>query len=165
MDALGINLPGLIVQLVNFALLLLVLRLVLYKPVLKMLDQRRERIAESLQAADSMKQQAAAAETQVQEELAKARAEGQALIAAAQQNASRIQEDARTQAKTEADALVARARQEIELERDNAIARLRTEFADLAVSAAEKVINQSLDRSAHQRLIEETLSQSSFREN
>ena len=165
MDALGINLPGLIVQLVNFALLLLVLRLVLYKPILKMLDQRRERIAESLQAADSMKQQAAAAETQVQEELAKARAEGQALIAAAQQNASRIQEDARTQAKTEADALVARARQEIELERDNAIARLRSEFADLAVSAAEKVINQSLDRSAHQRLIEETLSQSSFREN
>ena len=165
MDALGINLPGLIVQLVNFALLLLVLRLVLYKPILKMLDQRRERIAESLQAADSMKQQAAAAETQVQEELAKARAEGQALIAAAQQNASRIQEDARTQAKTEADALVSRARQEIELERDNAIARLRSEFADLTVSAAEKVINQSLDRSAHQRLIEETLSQSSFREN
>ncbi len=165
MDALGINLPGLIVQLVNFTLLLFVLRLVLYKPILKMLDQRRERIAESLQAADSMKQQAAAAETQVQEELAKARVEGQALIAAAQQNASRIQEDARTQAKTEADALVARARQEIELERDNAIARLRSEFADLTVSAAEKVINQSLDRSAHQRLIEETLSQSSFREN
>jgi len=164
-DALGINLPGLIVQLVNFTLLLFVLRLVLYKPILKMLDQRRERIAESLQAADSMKQQAAAAETQVQEELAKARVEGQALIAAAQQNASRIQEDARTQAKTEADALVARARQEIELERDNAIARLRSEFADLTVSAAEKVINQSLDRSAHQRLIEETLSQSSFREN
>ncbi len=165
MDALGISVPGLIVQLVNFVLLLVLLRVFLYKPILRMLDQRRQRIAESLQAADSMKQQAAAAETQVQEELAKARAEGQTLITAAQQNAARIQEDARTQAKTEADALIARARQEIELERDNAIARLRSEFADLTVSAAEKVINQSLDRSAHQRLIEETLSQSSFREN
>jgi F-type H+-transporting ATPase subunit b len=164
-DALGISLPGLIVQLVNFVLLLVVLRIFLYKPILKMLDQRRQRIAESVQAADTMKAQAAAADAQVQEQLAQARAEGQALIAAAQQNAARVQEEAQTAARAEAEALIARARGEIELERDNAIASLRAEFADLTVAAAEKVINQSLDKSAHQRLIDEVLSQSSFRGN
>jgi len=50
------------------------------------------------------------------------------------------------------------------LERDQAIAELRREFADLAISAAERVINQSLDRNQHKRLIEETLAESSFRE-
>lgn len=165
MDALGINLPGLIVQLVNFVLLLVLLRLFLYKPVLRMLDQRRQRIADSMQAVDTMKEQAASAEKQVQEQLTQARAEGQALIAAAQQNAARVQEDARTAAKAEADGLIVRARGEIQLERDSAIASLRAEFADLAVAAAEKVIKQSLDKSAHQKLIDEVLQESSFRGN
>jgi len=65
----------------------------------------------------------------------------------------------------QAEALIERARGEIQLERDTAIAELRKEFADLTISAAEKVIGQSLDRTAHQRLIDEALAQSSFREN
>ena len=59
---------------------------------------------------------------------------------------------------------LARARNEIQLERDSAIADLRKEFADLTIAAAEKVINQSLDRNAHRRLIDEALAESSFRE-
>jgi F-type H+-transporting ATPase subunit b len=55
-----------------------------------------------------------------------------------------------------------RARAEIQQERDRAIADLRGEFADIAVSAAEKVINQSLDRQSHQRVIDETLAESNF---
>ena len=51
---------------------------------------------------------------------------------------------------------------EIQLERDRAIADLRGEFADITVTAAEKVINQSLDRQAHQRIIDETLAESNF---
>ena len=60
--------------------------------------------------------------------------------------------------------LLERARNEIQLERDQAVAVLRSEFADLTVSAAEKVIGQSLDRQAHQRLIDEVLAESTFRE-
>ena len=53
---------------------------------------------------------------------------------------------------------------EIQLERDSVIADLRREFADLTISAAEKVISQSLDRAQHRRLIDEALAESSFRE-
>ncbi len=60
--------------------------------------------------------------------------------------------------------MLERARTEIQLERDQAIAELRGEFADLTVSAAEKVIGQSLDRQAHQRLIDEVLAESTFKE-
>jgi F-type H+-transporting ATPase subunit b len=161
---LGINLPVLIAQLVNFTILLVVLRLVAWGPLTKMLDERRERIRESLSAADQAKAQVAESERQVQEQVESARREAQNLIAQAQEISNRIQADARTQAQADADATLARARNEIQLERDTAIAELRKEFADLTISAAEKVINSSLDRGQHRRLIDEALAQSSFRE-
>lgn len=161
---LGINLPVLVAQLVNFTVLLVVLRLVAWGPLTKMLDERRERIADSLSAADQAKAQVAESERQVQEQVEASRREAQALIGQAQEIAARIQADARTQAQADAEATLVRARNEIQLERDTAIADLRKEFADLTISAAEKVINQSLDRGQHRRLIEEALADSSFRE-
>jgi F-type H+-transporting ATPase subunit b len=161
---LGINLPVLLIQLVNFAFLLLVLRLTVYKPILKMLDERRTRIAEGLNAAERGREQAVEAERRAQEQIEAARREGQTIIQNAQQIAQRLQEEGRQQAQQQAEALLERARSEIQLERDSAITELRKEFADLTISAAEKVIGQSLDRGAHQRLIEQALAESTFRE-
>lgn len=165
MDQLGINLPGLISQLVNIVILLIVLRLLLYKPILKMLDDRKQRIQEGLSSADRAVERAAEAEREVQQRLEEGRREGQQHIAQAQEIANRIQADARQQAQSEAQTILERARSEIQLERDAAIAQLRREFADLTIFAAEKVIGQSLDKQAHQRLIDETLTDMSFREN
>ena len=162
--ALGINLPGLIAQIVNFGILLLLLRLVAYKPIMRMLDERRERIRESLATADRVRERETQAEREAKQALEAARQEGQALVGQAQQIAARIQGEARQQAQADSEALLARARNEIQLERDNAIAQLRREFADLTIAAAEKVIDQSLDKAAHQRLIEEVLAGSDFRE-
>ena len=164
MDELGLNLPVLVAQLVNFFLLLVLLRIFLYKPILEMLDRRKQRIQEGEQAAEQSKEQASQAETDVATQIEEARQQSQALVAQAQEASNRIQEDSRNQAKQEADLLLERARNEIQLERDQAVAVLRSEFADLTVSAAEKVIGQSLDRQAHQRLIDEVLAESTFRE-
>jgi F-type H+-transporting ATPase subunit b len=161
---LGINLPVLIAQIVNFTILLVILRLVAWGPLTKMLDERRERIAESLSAADQAKAQAAESGRLIEEQLDASRREGQAMVAQAQEVAARIQAEARSIAQADADALLGRARNEIQLERDQAIAELRKEFADLTIAAAEKVINESLDRNKHRRLIDEALAQSSFRE-
>ena len=164
MDELGLNIPVLGAQLVNFFLLLVVLRIFLYRPILDMLDRRAQRVREGLEAAEQSKEQAAQAEQQVAQQLDEARQQGQTLVVQAQETANRIQEEARGQARRESEAILERARNEIQLERDQAIAELRKEFADLTVSAAEKVIGQSLDRQAHQRLIDEALAESTFRE-
>lgn len=164
MDQLGINIPLLVAQVINFFVVLLALRFFLYRPVLNLLDRRAQRVREGLEAAEQSKEQAAQAEQQVAQQLEEARRQGQALIAQAQESANRIQEDARSQARRESEALLERARHEIQLERDQAIAELRREFGDLTVRAAEKVIGQSLDRRAHQRLIDEALAESTFRE-
>jgi F-type H+-transporting ATPase subunit b len=162
---LGINLPVLLGQLLSFTLLLIVLRLLVYKPVLKLLDERRERIQEGLNAADRGREQGEQAAREAQAQIEAARREGQQIIANAQQVAQRIQEEGRQQALQQQDAMLERARSEIQLERDSAISELRREFADLTISAAEKVIGQSLDRSAHQRLIDRAIAESTFREN
>jgi F-type H+-transporting ATPase subunit b len=162
LKTLGINLPSLLAQLINFTILLVVLYLLAYKPLLRMLDERRRRIQEGLESAEQAKERLARAEEDVATQMERSRQEGQALIGQAQQVAARIQEEARQQARADAEALLARARGEIQLERDSAIAHLRREFADITITAAEKVINQSLDRQAHQRLIEETLTESAL---
>ncbi len=164
MDELGLNVPVLVAQLVNFFILLVLLRMFLYRPILDMLDRRSQRIREGLEAADQSKEQAAQAEQEVARQLEEARRQGQSLIGQAQETANRLQEEARSQARREGEALLERARSEIQLERDQAIAELRREFGDLTVSAAEKVIGQSLDRQAHRRLIDEVLADSTFRE-
>ena len=163
MDALGINLPGLLAQLIGFAILLILLRFVAFKPFMRMMDERSRRVREGLEAAEQMKEQAGQADVQVQKRLEEARQEGQSLIGQAQQIASRLQDEARQQARTEGEALLARARNEIQLERDEAIVQIRRQFADLTITAAEKVIGQSLDKKAHERLIEEVLAESSFK--
>jgi F-type H+-transporting ATPase subunit b len=162
---LGINLPVLIGQTLSFTFLIVILRLLVYKPVLAMLDERRERIREGLNAADRGREQAVEAERAAQEQIEAARREGQNIVATAQQIAQRLQEEGRAQALQQQEVMLERARSEIQMERDAAISELRREFADLTITAAEKVIGQSLDRTAHQRLIDQALSESTFREN
>lgn len=161
-EALGLNLPQLIAQVANFFVLLVILRLTLYKPILKMLDERKQKIAEGLNAAEIARAEAASAQANIQAQLDSARKDGQEIVANAQNIATRIQADAREQAAKDREAALERARTEIQLERDQAISVLRSEFAGITVSAAEKVINQSLDRQAHQRIIDETLAESNF---
>ena len=160
MDKLGLNLPGLIAQFVNFGILLFILWRFVLPPVQRMLDERRQRIQQSLEAAERMKAQATETERMLEEQREEGRRQAQQIIGQAQEIARRIESDARTQAQADADALIVRARSEIQLERDSAIAELRREFADITVSAAEKVINQSLNRQQHRRLIDDVLASS-----
>ena len=161
-EALGINLPQLIAQVANFFVLLVILRFTLYKPILKMLDERRQKIAEGLNAAEIARAEAAQAQTNIQAQIDTARKDGQEIVAGAQAIAQRIQTEAREQSARDRETALERARSEIQMERDRAIAELRGEFADITVTAAERVIRQSLDRQTHQRIIDETLAESSF---
>ncbi|MEE9367145.1 MAG: F0F1 ATP synthase subunit B [Dehalococcoidales bacterium] len=157
---LGINVPVLLAQIVNVVILLVVLYFVAYKPVMRMLDQRSKRIKDSMEQADAIKEQAARAEEEVKKQLAAAGKEGQKRIAQAAQAGEEIREKTKQSARQEAEALIARARGEIQRERDEAISELRKEVADLTITAAEKVIDRSLDKKAHRELIDKVLEES-----
>ena len=160
MEGLGINLQLLIAQIINFLLLLGLLYMFAYKPILKMFDERANRIKESMDMTESVKQQAANAEEDARKRIEEAGKEGQEVIARAIKTGEEIKQKAEQDAKPEAEALIARARNEIQQERDEAITELRKEFTDLTISAAEKVIEQELDKEAHRQLIDKVLEES-----
>jgi F-type H+-transporting ATPase subunit b len=159
MGAIGIDWQVLLAQFVNFAILFGLLFILLYKPMRRTFDERSNRIKESMEQAEQIKEQMARTEEQVKEQLATARREGQDILAQAAQMGDRLKEEARGEARQEAEVIVARARTEIELERDEAIDGVKRQFVDLAITAAEKVVRESLDREKHRRLIEEVLEQ------
>ncbi len=166
MESIGINWQLLVAFLINFLVLFGLLTAILYKPVLKMLDERSAKIKESLEQAEKIKEQANRSEEQIKAAIETARKEGQAIIAQASQIAEKIKEDAKGEARKEADVIIAKARDEIKLERDKSIGELRSEFANLTVLAAEKIIKESLDAQKHTKLINEVLEQSnSFKQN
>ena len=160
MEALGINLPGLIGQILNFGILLFLLSMFAYRPILRMLDERSRRIKESLEAAESVRREATEAEQRLQAQMDTARQEGQTLIAQAERLGEQIKESARQEARQQAEAIIARAQAELQVERETTLAALRREFADIAILAAEKVINETMDRERHRRLIDDVLEES-----
>jgi F-type H+-transporting ATPase subunit b len=158
--SLGINLPLLVVFIINFIILLVMLRLFLYKPVLKVLDERAKRTKEAMELAEATKQEFEQAKTEVQKQIEKGRQEAQAIIAQALQTGERLKEESRSEATKQAQVLIDRARSELEAERDKIVGDLRREFVDISIAAAEKVIKETLDKERHRKLIEETLQES-----
>ena len=160
MAELGFHLPSLIVFLVNFGILLAVLYIFGYKRILAMLDLRSARIQESLSEADQVRQESAQARQELEAQLGESRRVGQQVLEEARQAAERYREEEQARARAEAEDFLRRARTQIEQERNQAIEQVREHFADLAITAAERVIDRSLDRDAHRDLIERALSDS-----
>lgn len=158
--SLGVNLPLLVVFIINFIILFILLRLFLYKPVLKMLDERAKRTKEGMELAELTKKEYEQAKGEVQKQIEKGRQEAQAIIAQALQTGERLKEESRGEATKQAQGIIDRTREELESEREKIIDGLRKEFVEIAISAAEKVIKETLDKEKHRKLIEETLQQS-----
>jgi len=157
---LGVSLPTLIAQVVNFAILFGLLYLVAYKPILRMLDERSKKIKESMEQTEYIKEQAAQAEEETKRQIEAASREGQEVIARAVRTGDEVRQQAQQEARQEAESLIGKARLEIQRERDDAIDELRKEVADLTILVAEKVIDRSLDKETHRQLIDKTLEES-----
>lgn len=159
MEALGISLPGLVSQLINFILVLLILRAVAYKPITKMLDERSTRIRQSMERAEELKAQAARTEEEFARRLADARRESQEIVNQAEKVAERLRQEELDQTRQQVEELRAKALDDIGRERERAIADLRRQVSDLAVLAAGRAVGRSLDQAAHYKLIQEAMTE------
>ena len=140
-------------QLAVFLVLALFTMKFVWPPLMKALDERAERIANGLAAADRGKADLAAAEKRVQAELASARDEGQARIADAEKRAQMIIDDAKKTAAEEAARIVATARAEAEQQVTRVREELRGQVAALAVQGAEQILKREVNAEAHAALL------------
>jgi len=158
-QALGISLFGLIAYAVNFVILVVLLRVLLYKPVKQMLDNRKQRIAEGLNAAERAAADAAEQRGRFERELDEARGTAQAEVARQAQQAEQVRHEVLQAAEQEAAEIKARAREEIDQERRQVASELERQAAELAMAISRKVVGAALDQAAQRRLVDRFVSE------
>jgi F-type H+-transporting ATPase subunit b len=159
MDALGIDGWKLAVQIVAFLIFIVLLWKVALGPITKVLDERQQRIRESMEAAQQMQAELQATAVRNEEVLREARQEAQQIIANARDAADATIARSREEAGKQAEEYLARAESTLRAETEQARMQLRQEVADLAVNAATKIVRKELDPASQTRLIEETLAE------
>src|ERR1700704_4159445 len=142
-------------QVISFILVALVLRRFAYKPILAVLEERRQRIAEGLLNAEKIKQQLAEAEQRHAEILAKANAQAQKMIDEARESAANVAERKQQEAVVAAEQIIAKAREATVIEHEKTMADLKRELGRLVVDTTAKVTGKVLTAEDQKRLQEE----------
>jgi F-type H+-transporting ATPase subunit b len=124
-----------------------------------MLDQRTERVRESMEAAQRMQQDLQATAARNEEVLAEARRQAQEILGQSRQQGEALVARAQEAAAQQQDIFLNQARATLRAETEQARQQLRQEVADLAVTAATKIVRKELDPAAQSRLIQETLAE------
>ncbi len=158
MEALGINLPFLLVQIVNLLIVYTVIVKWVVGPIGNMLEKRRQSIAQGLEDARVAAEARANAEKEAAKIIAEAQAEASKVVREANERAQEVAKAVKAEAEAEA----AKARQsaltEAELERNRLLSDLRGQVAALAIAAAQKLVGDALDEKRQHALLEEFFS-------
>ena len=155
----GVDWPHFVAQCISFCIVAALLYKFAYKPILKVLEERREKIAGSLANAEKIKQELATAQTKSQEILSSANAQGNKLIEEARASAAKVLEVESQKAIATANDIVTKARQASEAELVRMKAELRKEVGRLVVATSAKVTGGILTAEQQNRLAEETTKQ------
>jgi F-type H+-transporting ATPase subunit b len=159
MGSLGISGWNFAVQMLAFIIFVVIFWKYALGPITRMIDDRRVRIQESMEAAERIQKELAATQARNEEVLVEARREAQHILAIARESAEQTLARAREQTHVEADQIIEKARTTIAAEQQQAWQQLRRDVADLAIAAATKIVRHELDQAEQRRLIEETLAE------
>jgi len=151
LSSLGINGPFLLAQIFNFFVLFILLRRFLFKPMVTMLESRKQRIADGLQAAELARREAEAERAQLQAQIDTERREAMERVAAASKRGETLAAEIESSARQDAQKILEDARGEAARERERIIAEAQDQIAELAMLAAEKVLGRELSNRDTQR--------------
>jgi F-type H+-transporting ATPase subunit b len=149
----------LVFNLVNFAILLYVLKRLLFKPAIAYLDRRREQIAARISHAQEREERAEALVVEREQTLVGARQRAEQIIEGARLESESLVGQGRRQAKEQAERIVAEARLQIEQERDRMIHNLKEAYAEIAVLGAARVLDREVRIEDHRRLLDQLLAE------
>jgi F-type H+-transporting ATPase subunit b len=158
LEQLGLNLGFILVYLFNFLIMLVVLRVWVYKPILGLLDRRRQAIAQGLEDARVAAEARAAAEKEAAKIVADAQAEASRVVREANERAQGVAKEVRTEAEAEAAKARETALAETEAERNRILGDLRGQVATLSIAATQKLLGEALDEQRQRTLLNEFFS-------
>jgi F-type H+-transporting ATPase subunit b len=155
----GVDWTHLMAQMISFCIVCILLQRFAYKPVLKILEERRQQIAQGKANAEQIKAELSRTETQRKEMLDQANVQANKLIEEARAAAARVQEEETQKAIAAAEQVMVKAREASVQERTRMLAQLKREFGRLLVETTATVTGRILTPEDQQRLAEETASQ------
>jgi F-type H+-transporting ATPase subunit b len=158
LEALGINLGYLLVQILNFAIMFIVLRAWVFKPIIELLKRRREAIAQGLEDARVAAEARANAEQEAQGILAKAQQDAAHVVREATERAEKVGLEIKVAAEHDGERLREEAAEAAEQARIQTLAELRGQVAGLAIAAAQKLLGEALDEKRQHSLVAEFFS-------
>jgi len=144
----------LLFQIINTVILFLVLKKILFKPVLNIIEKRENMIQEDLAAGAKAKNEGIALKKEYEEKVSIAKEEGREIIRQATARAEEKSNQIISDAQAEVVSLKAKASKDIAQEKEQAIAEIRSDISDIAILAASKVLEEDIDKSKHEDLIE-----------
>lgn len=157
LQAFGLDYKLLLANLINFVLLLFILKKILYKPLIQFIQDRTKKIEEGLKHAEQAEKTLAEAKTHQDEVLTQARKEASEVIEAARTQAETQAQSLLEKAKAESVEVVEKAKRDISVEREQALQNAKQEIASLVMLTTEKVLREKLDATTDKALIEKNL--------
>ena len=154
---IGLDLPTFVGQLVSFLILLAALSYFGYRPIRRVLEERSQRIRDSVEQAELARQEYERVRAEAEQGLKDARLEAHRILIEARATRDRLLEESRAGAKEEARAIAEESKTQLEEQRRAVVEELRREFADAAILAAEAIVVESLDTERHRRLVQRVL--------
>ena len=146
-------------QILNFLILVAILRAVAYKPIMRMLKKREDKIADSLNKADADAQKAESVLKDYQDQLAGARIKAQDILDKAERRAREDREASVQATKQEIEQMKKAAQAEIQRERERAVEQLKGEVVTLSIAAAGRIVAKNLDEKESEKLIGDFISE------
>jgi F-type H+-transporting ATPase subunit b len=152
--------PGIIIWAwITFIVLLIILYKFAWKPILSTIDDRENKIRDSLERAEKAKQEAELLLEDYQKKIKEAETEVQDMIKKNQEITDKTRNEMISQAKLDAQKIMEKTKQEIENERDAAFLQLKKDVADLVITTSKHIIGDILDESKHKILIDKYIKQ------
>lgn len=158
MEALGINLGLLIVQIIAFIIVFLTLNAWVYQPMLNMMETRKQKIAQGLEDARVAAEARADAQKEADKIRSEAQVEGARIVREATERAASAGKDVKATAEAEAAKARESAMADAEMERNRILGDLRSQVASLAIAAANKLVGDTLDEKKQRALLDEFFS-------
>ena len=162
-EQLGLDPIKLLIQAVNFLIVLYILHRFAYRPLLRTMEARSNRIRSDLDEARRLREESEQDRRSYQQQLSQARTEARGILDEANATAQRIREQAMAEVEAQNAIALRRAQEAIGREKEQAIGELRREVADLAIMAATHVVGRSLDGEDQRRLVDQAIAEAERR--
>lgn len=157
LENFGVQPVLLLAQVVNFVILLFVLKKFAYKPLMKILDERKHKIETSMKQAEEIQEQLEKTKTSQMEIISKAERESTKIIEEVKEASKKLQEETLVETNKKVEEVLSKNRETLKLEREKMVGEVKADMANLVAETTKKVLNRTLTSTDNEDLVKESL--------